>query len=135
MPKPTDNFVELTSMFAVATGTIGADLQQIPNAPILFKKDPSQKSRTEDAIIAWTWKEFLENTNDPYILARLPMTKAAVRGKSCLFCWFELLNFIFYEAMDAVTDLTAELGVANLKKFMVAGASKRGWTTWTTVMN
>jgi len=27
-------------------------------------------------------------------------------------------------AMDAVTDFTAELGVANIKKFMVAGASK-----------
>ena len=37
MPKPTDNFVELTSMFAVSTGAIGIDLQQIPNAPIIFK--------------------------------------------------------------------------------------------------
>jgi hypothetical protein len=27
MPQPTDNFVELTSAFAVATGSIGADLQ------------------------------------------------------------------------------------------------------------
>ena len=27
MPKPTDNFVELTSAFGVATGSIGADLQ------------------------------------------------------------------------------------------------------------
>ena len=36
-------------------------------------------------------------------------------------------------AMDAVTDFCAKLGVAKLNKFMVAGASKRGWTTWTTV--
>ncbi len=35
--------------------------------------------------------------------------------------------------MDAVTDFCAKLGVAKLNKFMVAGASKRGWTTWTTV--
>ena len=56
MPKPTDNFVELTSTFAVATGAIGADLMQIPNAPIVFKKDPSQKQRNEDAIIAWYYK-------------------------------------------------------------------------------
>lgn len=27
--------------------------KQIPNAPIVFKKDPSQKQRSEDAIIAW----------------------------------------------------------------------------------
>ncbi len=37
LPKPGDNFVELTSMFAVSTGSIGADLQQIPNEPIVFK--------------------------------------------------------------------------------------------------
>jgi hypothetical protein len=37
LPKPSDNFVELTSAFAVSTGTIGADLQQIPNEPIVFK--------------------------------------------------------------------------------------------------
>jgi PhoPQ-activated pathogenicity-related protein len=114
MPTPTDNFVELTSTFAATTGAIAADLQQIPNAPIIFKKDPSKKKRDEDAIIAWTWKAFLENTSDPNILLRLPMTKASVR------------------AMDAVTEFTAKLGVANIKKFMVAGASKRGWTTWTT---
>jgi PhoPQ-activated pathogenicity-related protein len=35
--------------------------------------------------------------------------------------------------MDAITDLCEEMGVAKIKKFMVAGASKRGWTTWTTV--
>jgi hypothetical protein len=36
MPQPTDNFVELTSMFAVATGTVAADLLQIPNQPTVF---------------------------------------------------------------------------------------------------
>jgi len=36
IPQPTDNFVELTSIFAVSTGTIGADLQQIPNQPTVF---------------------------------------------------------------------------------------------------
>ena len=36
MPTPTDNFVELVSVFAVATGTISADLQQIPNQPVIF---------------------------------------------------------------------------------------------------
>jgi PhoPQ-activated pathogenicity-related protein len=33
-------------------------------------------SRSEDAIIAWTWKTFIEsNGSDPIILLRMPMTK------------------------------------------------------------
>lgn len=36
LPKPEDNFVRLTSMFAVSTGSIGIDLQDIPNEPIRF---------------------------------------------------------------------------------------------------
>ena len=36
MPQPMDNFVLLTSVFAVTTGTIGADLQQVPNQPTVF---------------------------------------------------------------------------------------------------
>jgi hypothetical protein len=36
IPKPQDNFVTLTSMFAVSSGSIGVDLQQIPNEPIRF---------------------------------------------------------------------------------------------------
>lgn len=93
MPQPTDNFVELTSLFAVGTGSIGVDLQQIPNQPIVFNKDPSQKRRYEDAVIAWTWKEFIENTSDPYILLRMPMTKASVRGKfNCILYFQQILR-------------------------------------------
>ncbi len=33
---PQDNFVTLTSMFAVSSGSIGVDLQDIPNEPIRF---------------------------------------------------------------------------------------------------
>jgi len=51
-------------------------------------------------------KTFIENPNDPSILLRLPMAKAAVK------------------AMDAVTDFVGKRGFGNLKKFMVAGASK-----------
>jgi PhoPQ-activated pathogenicity-related protein len=33
-------------------------------------------ARTEDAIIAWVWRIFIEtNGSDPTILLRLPMTK------------------------------------------------------------
>ena len=38
------------------------------------------RQRSEDDIIAWTWKTFFENTTNPSVLLRLPMTKAAVRA-------------------------------------------------------
>lgn len=34
-------------------------------------------------------------------------------------------------AMDAVTEFAGQKNY-KVEKFMVAGASKRGWTTWTT---
>lgn len=44
-----------------------------------IKDDPTQKKRSEDAIIAWTWKTFvLKNSSDPEFLLRFPMTKVSV---------------------------------------------------------
>lgn len=34
-------------------------------------------------------------------------------------------------AMDAITEFAGQKNI-KVEKFMVAGASKRGWTTWTT---
>ena len=39
-----------------------------------------------------------------------------------------------YKGMDAIADFCASKGVPKIKKFMIAGYSKRGWTTWTTVI-
>jgi PhoPQ-activated pathogenicity-related protein len=36
-------------------------------------------------------------------------------------------------AMDTVQDFAKKNDFADIKKFMLAGESKRGWTTWTTV--
>ena len=33
------------------------------------------RERKEDDLIAWTWREFLENPDDPNILLRWPMCK------------------------------------------------------------
>lgn len=113
-PPPTDNFVRLTTIVATTTNSVGACLKQIPNEPITFKADPTKKSRSEDAIIAWTWKTFVDqNGSDPEILLRMPMTKAGVR------------------AMDTVSDLVNKRHGQTVDRFLVAGASKRGWTTWT----
>jgi PhoPQ-activated pathogenicity-related protein len=87
----------------------------VPNEDITFALDPKQESRGEDAIIAYTWDHYLKDPSKPEWLVRFPMVKAALR------------------AMDAVTEFTTkqmpELGVS-LDYYSVAGASKRGWTTW-----
>lgn len=100
-------------LIASATDTIVAELRNVPNQPLIFAGE--KKGRTEDSLIAYSWDKFLR-TGDEKWPARLPMTKAAVR------------------AMDAVTAFCAtnETGKATVDKFFIAGASKRGWTTWTT---
>lgn len=97
--------------------SIVAKLHNVPNQPIVFKNDDFGP-RVEDELISFGWRKFLEaggGKENAEWLARFPMTKAAVR------------------AMDAITDLSQkENGVNTVKKYVVAGASKRGWTTWTT---
>ncbi|XP_059147465.1 autocrine proliferation repressor protein A-like isoform X3 [Physella acuta] len=114
IPTEKDEFVAGITAFSVATGAIAATIKQIPNQPITFFADPTKKSRSEDAVIAWTWKTFLANGSNPEVLLRLPMTKAVVRG-------FDTMAS--YSKIEAGVDLT---------KYVVGGASKRGWTTWTT---
>jgi len=98
---------------AVSTHSVTAELRQIPNQPLVFAGDG--KERTEDAIVAYTWDKFLRGGDDNWPL-RLPMTKATVR------------------AMDTITAFSKspEGGGVTVDKFVVAGGSKRGWTTWTT---
>ena len=97
------------------TGTIVAELRLVPNQPVVFKDDPARKPRTEDDFIAYTWDKYLR-TGDEKWPARLPMTKSAVR------------------AMDAVTAFAASAagGSTSVRRFVVSGASKRGWTAWAT---
>lgn len=103
------------SRLAADTGTITAELRMVPNQSLTLLGDPEKKARDEDDLIAYTWDRFLRTGDEKWPL-RLPMTKAAVR------------------AMDAVTQWSARPeGVsATVKRFVVSGGSKRGWTTWTT---
>ncbi len=96
---------------ARATQTVVAEVHMIPNQPLVFHGDGER--RTEDDLIAYTWVKFLE-TGDPTWPARNPMAKSVVR------------------AMDAVTELMAseEGGKRTINEYVVAGGSKRGWTTW-----
>ncbi|CAF0930820.1 unnamed protein product [Brachionus calyciflorus] len=112
LPKPSDYDVLLTSNFSLSTETITALIQQVPNQPIIFKDDPLKKERSEDALIAWGWKKFMDDTSNPEILLRLPMAKAVSRS------------------MDTVQDFVKKNHMIEIKKFMVTGKSKRGWSAW-----
>jgi len=85
-----------------------AVLFQIPNQPLY--------NRTEDALIAETFVRYLEADGKDISWPLLfPMAKACVRG------------------MDALQDYTKDAWKENaVEKFVLTGASKRGWTTWLT---
>jgi PhoPQ-activated pathogenicity-related protein len=100
------------SAIALKTHSIVSVMFQIPNQPIVFNLDPLQKQRVEDAIVGFTWFEFFRNTSRPELLSHVPMTKAGVRG------------------MDTIQHFCEEKGISDIKRFVIAGASKRGWTTW-----
>jgi PhoPQ-activated pathogenicity-related protein len=106
-----DNLVQI----ALATKSVVAELKMVPNQPLVFAHET--QGRSEDSLIAYTWDKFLR-TGDPKWPARLPMTKAAVR------------------ALDTITAFCAstEGGQFKVDSFVVAGGSKRGWTTWTTAV-
>ncbi|MEN6608535.1 MAG: PhoPQ-activated protein PqaA family protein, partial [Bryobacteraceae bacterium] len=99
---------------AEATGAVTAEVRMVPNEPLSFPGDKVQR-RSEDQIIAYTWDKFLRGADERWPL-QLPMTKSATR------------------AMDAVTAFckSPDGGGVTVDKFAVTGASKRGWTTWTT---
>lgn len=109
-PKgPSDRIVHI----AQATGSVVAELKMVPNQPLIFHDDG--KKRTEDDLIGYTWDQFIK-TGDPSWAARNPMVKSAVR------------------ALDTMTAVMASEagGEQTVDKFVVAGGSKRGWTTWLT---
>jgi len=99
---------------AKAAGCVVINLSQVPNEPLTFSGHDG-KSHTEDGIIAFSWAQVMK-TKDPTWSARFPMVKSSVL------------------AMDTAQEFlkSSAGGSLNIDKFIVAGASKRGWTTWLT---
>ena len=84
-----------------------AVLYQIPNQPIYGK--------TEDGLIAETFVRYLDGGGKDASLPLLfPMAKSVMRG------------------MDAIEAHTSKVWPRPAKKYVLTGASKRGWTTWLT---
>lgn len=107
---PTSASPESVRM-AEATGTVVTELRMIPNQPLIFHDDGVP--RKEDDLIGYTWDQFLQ-TGDSRWPARNAMVKSVVR------------------AMDTVTAVAKQNGGHDVTRFVVAGGSKRGWTTWLT---
>jgi len=96
----------LMKTLAERAGAVAAAVNRVPNQPLY-------DGRKEDALIAYTFSEYLKTGDREWPLL-FPMTKSAVR------------------AIDAVQAFVAGSGGAKPARFVVSGASKRGWTTWLT---
>lgn len=110
---PPDHPDDLILQIAEASQTVVAELKMVPNQPLIFHGDGVP--REEDDLIGYAWDQYLK-TGDSKWLPRLPMVKSAVRAMDCV-----------QEFMKK--DNQQPLAV---EKFVVAGGSKRGWTTWMT---
>jgi PhoPQ-activated pathogenicity-related protein len=105
-PRMNPNWVDC----ALTTHTVVAEVFDVPNEPVKFAG--YDKSLSEDAIVAYTWVQFLKTGDETWPL-HFTMAKAAIR------------------AMDTVTAFCAGQHV-KVEKFVTSGGSKRGWTTWLT---
>jgi PhoPQ-activated pathogenicity-related protein len=90
-------------ILAKSTGTNYAILYNSPNQPLY--------GLTEDALIVYTWKKFLETGDEDWPL-HFPMAKSVLK------------------AMDALGEFSKQAGLPAIDSFIINGGSKRGWTTW-----
>jgi len=101
-----DEFARALSSLATKNKGIVTILRQTPNQPLVG-------DLTEDALISYTLHQFKEDGDYSWPLL-FPMVKSAVR------------------AMDAVQEFSSQVLKHKINRFVVSGASKRGWTTWLT---
>lgn len=104
--KEANDFVYFLSNIANNNKALVCLLKQVPNQPLFG-------DLKEDALISYTLNEFRKDGDYSWPLL-FPMVKSA------------------YRAMDAIQELSRERFNLTVSRFLVSGASKRGWTTWLT---
>lgn len=115
----------VTARVAVSAGMVAAALYQVPNQPVVFASDPARRRRVEGELISYGWRSFMDDPGRPEWVAQLPMTKAAARA-------LDTLQAVAANATagGAEAGAGAGAGAGGPSRFIVSGASKRGWTTW-----
>jgi PhoPQ-activated pathogenicity-related protein len=104
--KNDDGLVVSLAKMAETNKAIVTIIRQTPNQPLF-------NGLTEDEIISYTLHHFKQDKDYSWPLL-FPMVKSAVRG------------------MDAVQAFAKQNLNQTVNRFVVTGASKRGWTTWLT---
>jgi len=95
-----------SAQIAETNRSIVAILKQTPNQPLM-------EGRKEDGLISYTLQQYKMDGDHTWPLL-FPMVKSAIRS------------------MDAIQDFSKKRTALPAEEFLVAGASKRGWTTWLT---
>lgn len=110
-PNKLTDFL-MAAMLANQASMPIAVLYQVPNQPLDIRKTAKNDGDwCEDDLIAESLLKAVE-TKDPTWAILLPMTKSVIK------------------AMNAVQEFLKKEHSLDVKKFIVGGASKRGWTTW-----
>lgn len=99
-----DKLWPVLNAIASKNKAVVALIKQVPNQPFYDGK-------TEDELITYTLNQFRKDKDYTWPLL-FPMVKSTVRG------------------MDAVQEFVAKKTKHAVTNFVIAGASKRGWTTW-----
>lgn len=105
--------IAVVTQVAIGTGCPAVAIYEIPNQRICWYDDPTNPyCDSEDGAIAYTFNRYLYRNKSAEWLLLFPMAKAGIR------------------ALDAIEEISAQVFHQPMTKFIVSGASKRGWTTW-----